>query len=195
VARFNNLGIILNTNVKERIRVTKDGEIEITCPNCNLSKIFSIKKYIKHSKTVRVRIRCKCGFTKWAYPFPSKVAHQKIQSDKGFRDFHWGDEISSMPPDFEIISDESYGDPGCVTVGRLKNEKLAIGDIKITSIKYYFFNNQLGRIYIQGDWKYYDLIKVLLSQKYGEPKTLTYVENPMLRSILGKSMVRSNSIS
>ena len=66
MARFNNLGIILNTKVKERIKVTKDGEIEITCPNCNLSKIFSIKKYIKHSKTVRVRIRCKCGFTKSA---------------------------------------------------------------------------------------------------------------------------------
>lgn len=121
--------------------------------------------------------------------------NKKLRSDKGFRTFRWGDDISNMPNDFEVISDQSFGDPKCVTVKKLKNEKLTIGDIKITEIIYYFFNNQLGRINIKGDWKYYDDIKWSLSLKYGEPNTLTYVKSPILRSILGTDYVRGNSIS
>jgi len=50
----------------ETVTVPEHGELELKCPNCNLSKIFSIKKYIRHPKTVRARIRCKCGFTRSA---------------------------------------------------------------------------------------------------------------------------------
>ncbi len=125
----------------------------------------------------------------------NKIAIVKIKSDKGFRDFHWGDEISNMPPDFEIDLNQSFGNAECVTVGRLKNEKLTIGDVKITNIDYYFFNNQLGRVCIHGDWKNYDLIRELLTAKYGNPiKPYHKVDNPLLKSILGADRVQSNDI-
>ena len=52
----------MNTKIIETITATKDGEIKLACPNCNISKIFDIKKYIKHPNKVRAQIRCKCGY-------------------------------------------------------------------------------------------------------------------------------------
>ena len=36
----------------------------ITCPNCGVSKTFELSEYRVLSKAVKLRIKCKCGYTK-----------------------------------------------------------------------------------------------------------------------------------
>lgn len=46
----------------QKVFVTSDHKATLTCPECNRSKIIDASPYVKLSGTVKIRVKCPCGY-------------------------------------------------------------------------------------------------------------------------------------
>ena len=91
-----------------------------------------------------------------------------------FRSYEWGKSKSELLSENVTELKDFFGDESCVRTFYKNNENLNIGKIKLEEIKYYFFNNMLGRISLHGNWDSYYGARESLILKYGQYTTSQY---------------------
>jgi hypothetical protein len=57
----NSLQVLIAEKDMQPIVVTRDNKAVLTCPACDRTKIIDVSPYIKHSRAVKIKIKCPCG--------------------------------------------------------------------------------------------------------------------------------------
>jgi hypothetical protein len=83
-------------------------------------------------------------------PTPASVK-QPVDEKNGFRSYHFGDDISTFT---DLVPFVSYQEPGIKKYEKAKGkENLQIGDLKLNTILYTFYNNKFSEVLVLANEK------------------------------------------
>lgn len=101
-----------------------------------------------------------------------------VQAETVFRDLSWGDTLDALGDTFEITPSEEQ--PGIKMVRR-SNEDLQLGSYIVSSVDYWFFDDQLMRIVVwagsNDNKKEAEGLELMLNAKYGKARGTLFSNN------------------
>jgi hypothetical protein len=84
-------------------------------------------------------------------PTPASGKQQPVDEKNGFRSYHFGDDISTFT---DLVPFVSYQEPGIKKYEKAKGkENLQIGDLKLNTILYTFYQNKFSEVLVLANEK------------------------------------------